>query len=97
MKLFRFHPEAQIEMVESAKYYETEQEGLGKRFLEAVRAATRRVCLFPAIYQRVQDNIRQCSVDRFPFGIVFRERPDHVQIIAVVHFRRDPNYWKRRI
>jgi hypothetical protein len=30
MKRFRFHPEAQIEMVESAKYYETEQEGLGK-------------------------------------------------------------------
>ena len=58
MKRFRFHPEAQIEMVESAKYYETEQEGLGKRFLEAVRAATRRICLSPAIYQRVQGDIR---------------------------------------
>jgi toxin ParE1/3/4 len=97
MKRFRFHPEAQVEMVESAKYYEAEQEELGKRFLEAVRTAARRVCLSPAIYQRVQDDIRQCSVDRFPFGIVFREERDHIQIIAVVHFRRDPDYWKRRI
>jgi hypothetical protein len=47
MRTIRFHPQAQIEMVASAKYYEAEQEGLGKRFLEAVNAATRRASLYP--------------------------------------------------
>jgi hypothetical protein len=30
MKPVRFHPEAQIELVESARYYETQRKGLGK-------------------------------------------------------------------
>lgn len=48
MRRVLFHPDAQAEMVASAKYYEAEQEGLGKRFLEAVNAATRRAALSPS-------------------------------------------------
>jgi len=47
VKRLSFHPEAQIEMVESAKYYEVEQAGLGKRFLETIRASIHKIRLFP--------------------------------------------------
>ncbi len=84
-------------MIASAKYYEAEQAGLGKRFLEAIRTSTQKVRLFPSIYQRLDGEVRRCCVERFPFGVVFREDDDEIQIIAVVHFRRDPDYWKKRL
>jgi hypothetical protein len=33
MKPVRFHPEAEAEMMSAAKFYETQQQYLGKRFL----------------------------------------------------------------
>lgn len=42
-----FHPEAYEEMLESARFYEQREEGLGWRFLEAVADATGRIRQFP--------------------------------------------------
>lgn len=36
MKSFLFHPEAIAEASEAVKFYEEQQEGLGKRFVEAL-------------------------------------------------------------
>lgn len=97
MKRLSFHPKAKIEMVESARFYEAEQVELGKHFLESVHVATQKIRLFPSIFQCVEGNVRRCRVERFPFGVVFREERDEIQIIAVVHFKRDPGYWKNRL
>ena len=97
MKSVCFHPDAELEMVEQARYYETKQEGLGKRFLEAVQASSRQIQLFPHIFQSVDDLYRRCCLKTFPFGLVFREKADAIQIIAVIPFRRRPGYWKTRV
>jgi hypothetical protein len=96
MKPVRFHPDAQVEMVESARYYERQREGLGGRFLEAVHTSIRRIQLSPSAFQRIGEGTRRCCVRGFPFGVAFRERPDHLQIVAVIHFSRDPDYWQGR-
>jgi hypothetical protein len=36
-------------------------------------------------------------VNRYPFAVVFREVPRKIQIIAVTHAKRRPNYWVSRI
>lgn len=97
MRRLRFHPEAQIELLGAAKGYEAEQPGLGKRFLEAVRDATCKIRLSPSMFQCVEGKARRCCVERFPFGLVFREENDEIQILAVIHFKRDPDYWKKRL
>ena len=43
MRPYRFHPDARAEFHQSARYYELQEPGLGRRFVEAVRTATRRV------------------------------------------------------
>ena len=96
MKPIRFYPDAQIELIESARYYEDRQSGLGKRFLEAIRNATQRIQLFPTIFQHIDGDLRRARVERFPYGIVFRERDEYIEIIAVMHFKRNPEYWKTR-
>ena len=37
MTPFRFHPDAEAEMIDAAIWYESQQEGLGKRFLTVIQ------------------------------------------------------------
>ena len=37
-------------------------------------------------------------LDRFPFGVVYRANTPHVlEMIAVMHLRRHPGYWRLRL
>ncbi len=92
-----FHPEAQSELIESARYYESQQDGLGHRFLDATETALVRIQQHPQSYREIEQGIRQCRILRFPYGLIYRIRADHVQIIAVMHLHRQPGYWHNRL
>ena len=96
MKSFNFHPDAFLEADESSKFYEDRQKGLGKRFVEALADAIYRIRRTPELYGKVDGNIRKCRMLRFPYGVIYRDRNKSIEIIAVMHFRRKPDYWKRR-
>ncbi|ABM18084.1 hypothetical protein Maqu_0989 [Marinobacter nauticus VT8] len=42
-------------------------------------------------------DIRRAPLHRFPLSIVYRERPDGFQVLAVAHDRRRPQYWLGRL
>ena len=46
-----FHPEARTELIESIRYYESQQPGLGRRFLEAIIEALRRIQAHPLAHR----------------------------------------------
>lgn len=96
MKPVRFHPEADTEMM-AAKFYETQQKDLGKRFLASVQDALNRIQVNPLLYQEIEDGVRRCLTTKFPFGVIFRIMSNHYVIIAVMHLHRDPGYWASRI
>ena len=91
-----FHPEARIEFLESVIYYESQQIGLGRRFLEDIEEAVRRIQLHPNMYRLVGQAWRQCRIPRFPFGIIYRIKNRRIEIIAVMHLHRKPGYWQNR-
>lgn len=93
----RFHPEADAEMMSAAKFYETQQKDLGKRFLASVQDALNKIQVNPLLYREIENGVRRCLTMTFPFGIAFRIMPDQVVIIAVMHLHRDPEYWKKRV
>jgi hypothetical protein len=97
MKPVRFHPEADAEMMSAAKFYETQQKDLGKRFLASVQDALNRIQVNPLLYQEIEDGIRRCLTMTFPFGVIFRIMSTQYVIIAVMHLHRDPGYWASRI
>lgn len=96
MRLLGFHPEADVEMMEAAVYYESQQEDLGKRFLSAVQDALNRIQINPNLYPIVHRDVRQCLTKIFPFNVLFRSTPDQIIIMAVMHQSRHPDYWKNR-
>jgi toxin ParE1/3/4 len=93
---YRFHPDALAEATEAVTFYEMRQPGLGKRFIAALRDAAERVCRNPSLYREVDVGIRKCRLLRFPYGVIFRVRDRGIEIIAVMHLRREPGYWKSR-
>jgi plasmid stabilization system protein ParE len=95
MKAVRFHPDAESEMIEAAAYYEAQQSDLGRRFLASVQDAVSRISANPRLYAVVDLNVRRCLTKTFPFGVLFRERPEALVIMAVMNLHRDPDYWKK--
>ncbi len=96
MSPVEFHPSAREELVQSARYYQAQTAGLGSRFASAVRDAVGRIQEHPLLYRIIEDDLRRCRVLRFPYGVVYRTRPGHIEVIAVMHLHREPGYWKSR-
>lgn len=96
MKPIRFHPDADVEMRDAALWYKSQQPDLGKRFLAAVQDALNRIEVNPEIYAFIDGDVRRCLTRTFPFGVLFRIKPDFIAIMAVMHLHRDPEYWKAR-
>lgn len=97
MKSFDFHPEALIEADKAAQFYEERQFDLGKRFVEALGDALIRIKRKPDLYRKINGNIRKCRILRFPYGIIFRDQVENIEVIAVMHLKRKPGYWKSRV
>ena len=96
MKVVKFHPAAEAEMIDAAVYYETQQSDLGRRFLASAQEAVNRIVLNPRLYAVVDLDVRRCLTKTFPFGVLFRDMPGKIVIMAVMHLHRDPDYWKNR-
>jgi hypothetical protein len=44
---------------------------------------------------RIQE-VRHCLVHRFPYGVLYSVESEGIFILAVMHLRRDPDYWRFR-
>jgi toxin ParE1/3/4 len=92
-----FHPEASEEKLESARFYEARSEGLGSDFLASVEVTTRRIEQFPEAGPIDRANIRKRLVSGFPFTILYEIQRDRIFVAAVMHQRRRPGYWRKRL
>jgi plasmid stabilization system protein ParE len=97
MKNFSFHPEAEEEFIESAIYYEDCESGLGLDFSREVYATIQNALDYPTLWPEIETPVRRCLVHRFPYGVIYSIEPDGIFILAVMHLRRDPDYWKYRL
>ncbi|MFH0825041.1 MAG: type II toxin-antitoxin system RelE/ParE family toxin [Pseudomonadota bacterium] len=51
----------------------------------------------PTAWPIIEEDMRRCRVRRFPYGIIYSQHEDMIFILAVMHLRRDPEYWKVRL
>ena len=84
-------------MSEAARRYEQERPGLGERFLAELGEFLDRIAAFPARFPTVEEGVRRCGLTRFPYAIYFSVEEPSLIVIAILHRRRNPDVWKRRI
>jgi toxin ParE1/3/4 len=88
-------PRADLDIEAAFDWYEKEQTGLGRQFLDEVRAAYDRIADGPLAYQDIRAGIRRALLRRFPYAVYFAVEGD-VVVLAVLHVNRDPAEWQRR-
>ena len=95
---YYFHPGAEAEHFEAIAFFESRQHGLGAAYLTELEKLMTKVVLAPHRYRvERKPNIRRVSLQRFPFEVIFRDVEGVVQILAVAHKRRRPDYWLNRL
>lgn len=88
---------AHLELREAFDYYEQEQSGLGQRFLDDVEHARQRILQQPLGWHPLSPVFRRCRLRHFPYGLIYRVLGEVIEIIAVAHLHRAPEYWRDRL
>ena len=101
MKRVRFDSEAETELRAAIVRYEGERAGLGDEFWSEVQHALHLIEERPELGGRVtrirvRGVARRFPVRRFPYFVIYRERADDLEIVAVAHQNRRPGYWRSR-
>lgn len=86
----RWHREARSEVEEAARFYAERQPGLDRRFLDLLEDALHRISRRPHMYPKVASDTHKCRLPRFPYGVIYRVKPETVEILAVMHLKREP-------
>ncbi|MGI8906648.1 MAG: type II toxin-antitoxin system RelE/ParE family toxin [Candidatus Sumerlaeaceae bacterium] len=86
-----------MNFLDAVQFYETAKAGLGEKFRLAVNAAAKEIGRKPSFWRRLRGNYRRCLVSDFPFGLIYINDEEKVYIVAVMHLRRGPGYWAKRL
>ena len=102
MKPVGLSPEAVLELIEAAAWYETRQPGLAIRFLQEIDQAQQAIQSRPKSFLQLANmavdlEVRRALLPRFPYALVFLELQTEIRELAVAHAKRHPDYWLNRL
>lgn len=91
---FFLHPSASRDLRSATKRYREHGQDIAADFVRAVDDAIARIVAAPQRWP-LKDRWRRYYLKRFPFTIAYRERGEVIEIGAVAHQKRRPDYWTR--
>ena len=97
MKRAVFHPEASKEYLHAIEYYAAINPELGERFDAEIQHMVDEVSRDPQRFFRFHPPAQRALARKFPYSVVYLNQPDRVWIVAVMHMKRRPGYWRERL
>jgi hypothetical protein len=97
VKPYTFHPAAGQEYADAAGYYAAISAELGGRFYEEIERLITQACRQPDRFFKFSPPARRVLARKFPFSVVYLNEPDRIWIVAVMHAKRRPGYWRERL
>lgn len=91
------HPEADEEFAAAVRYYSEISPELGLRFYHEMERLFREASLDPERFRKFDPPARRHFSHDFPYAIIFVEKPDKLRVVAVMHMKRRPGYWRERL
>lgn len=91
------HPEAEAEILGAQRYYSDVRPALGRRFYDELSSLLLRVAERPLAFKEFAPPCTPCICPSLPLRRRLVPRAEAIWIIAVMHVRRKPGYWKRRL
>jgi plasmid stabilization system protein ParE len=94
----RLIEEAEAELLAEYDWYlEHAGQTVADRFRTLVLTKIDRVGMSPEAYPVFDEPVRRCLLGRFPHGVLYVLLQDEVVILALMHLKRKPGYWKQRL
>jgi len=90
---FVLHADVKMDYDEGYEWYELQQEGLGEKFLSAIRHKMEQIVVRPETYgERSKKGYREAKVDDFPFSIVYKiyARKKEIFVNSIHHHKKHP-------
>ena len=97
MKPHVFHPEAAEEYAAAANYYVRISSELGGRFYDEMEQLIQDIRRDPKRFRHFDPPARRHFSNVFPYAVIYVEQPDRIWILAMMHMKRCPGYWKSRV
>jgi plasmid stabilization system protein ParE len=92
---YRFSPEARVDLLAAADFYDMQRPGLGAEFAVDVGLGLARVLETPQRWPEMEPGIRRYRLDRFPYALIYRIATSQtLDIIAAFDLRRKPGTWR---
>lgn len=93
---------AELEIAAELHWYSAESEHLAERLWQDIQHAMQVISEYPAAGEevprvRVDGEVRRFPLRDFPYFVIYREHPDYLEIVALAHTSRNPNYWRSRV
>ena len=96
-KALELHPSALAEIKSAIAWYRERNPSAALKFAAEVDRAVEMILASPQRWPRGEHQTRKFVLRRFPFAIIYREKTEAVQMLAVAHGHRRPGYWKQRL
>ncbi|HET6764144.1 MAG TPA: type II toxin-antitoxin system RelE/ParE family toxin [Longimicrobiaceae bacterium] len=90
------HPAARAELREAVTFYRVRSIRLARELLAEVRATIARLQELPGSGAPAAQGTRRALVKRFPFTVIYAVETDRIFVYAIMHQRREPEYWSER-
>lgn len=94
---FLILPEAQADIEGAALWYEDQRPDLGEIFKGDLFKLIDRIAELPRHFPLLRKPVRRGLLRRFPYAVYFIFEEGMTVVFAVLHQRRDPRVWKRRV
>lgn len=95
-KPLRLSLQAELEATEARQWYEERSEAVARRIIDELKLGLARISEVPERFPFFREPFRQYILQKFPYVVIYRERVDVVEVIAVAHAKRRPGYWDKK-
>ena len=97
VKALAIHPAALAELRSAVLWYLERSESAAEKFAAELYHAIDLIVGAPQRWPSGEHGARKFALSRFPYAVIYKEKPTMIQILAVAHGHRRPGYWKGRL
>ena len=93
------HKEVKNDVLQAKEWYKIKQNGLEKRFANAINITLNYVVKNPFLFQVNYKNVRTAYTEIFPYGIHYciNEATDTITVLGIFHTSISPDKWLKRL
>jgi plasmid stabilization system protein ParE len=93
----RIQPLAEEDIQQAYDCYQEHRDGLGDELLDNLQSCFDRIEANPLQFPVVARDVRRVLVHRFPYCVYFIVTANTLDVLAVLHAKRDAEAWEKRI